>query len=117
MYPTESEFVCQCTRFAFEKNYFSFQGQFYRQISGTQWVHIFHHAMPICSWGSRRGFISGPRTPFLDIWFIMEGITSMFSSSGMVPLMPLVNLSHTVTPINLAVHSCGVCQILVFSRP
>lgn len=35
MNPNQSKFICHCTKFALERNYFSFQGKFYRQIAGT----------------------------------------------------------------------------------
>lgn len=35
MHPMYSEFICRCTQFALERNYFLFQDQYYRHISGT----------------------------------------------------------------------------------
>lgn len=35
MHLSQYEFICSCTRFTLERNYFQFNGSFFRQISGT----------------------------------------------------------------------------------
>lgn len=98
------DFILDGTYFGLTHNYFSFNGQFYLQIHGTEMADNFAPLYANLMMGYWKHYLPGNITPLSLILFFIV-VTSTTLSCGTTPPAQLMNLSLIVTITNLVYYS------------